>query len=508
MKNYSLLQTQQITIANALGLTLNDPKVIAQLFSDEKNIELAHSVGMGIAIEEQKTVQDIYEKELVDILLDPALGWLGHQAKLDEINILDKSYRLFDYIDDPADLEQRLHFAEILLTAVEDGISNGELSKFQADVHKMAAHTLWMANPHSKPNAISEMNGAYWGQQADEHDKKVKDSVLAFINNSKPSIAQREENFQGNDFAFARDKALGKWKIVSDAQLPDFEITPRKAMLTRSDYLFLPQGTSLKADTFFYDAKTKQLFHLRGPGAFSRPPDNDMRDWTYAKYVLVPREKMPYGEHPNFPNIANYYVYYIAVKTTPVEKAELLSWLGDINVEKYPIIQHSDMTIAYENLSVKKQVAMAPNSGAIKCDWLEGKEALDTSSNKVQASIKSIDTEELSGNVLPCSADFFPHSIFTEPTMKSDLFSSSEPTLSQASPIKEVLKFQDIIFSVDEEATQAVKILENTYQAELEEPTLTVDTKTVTEQKSVSLIPIMNIVENILTNLSHTEQMV
>ncbi len=44
---------------------------------------------------------------------------------------------------------------------------------------------------------------------------------------------------------------------------------------------------------------------------------------------------MPYGEHPDFPNIANYYVYYIAVKKAPVEKAELLSWLGDINVEEH-----------------------------------------------------------------------------------------------------------------------------------------------------------------------------
>ncbi len=185
MKNYSLLQEQQALVAKSLGLSLNDPKVIAKLFADSVNIKLAHSVTMGIVIEEQNTVQDIYNDELVDIMLDPSLGWLGHQVKLDEIKILDKTFNFFDYVDNPADLDQRLKFAEVLLNAIDDAIGNGDFSKLQADALKMADHCLWIANPHTAPNAVGDINGVYWGPQADEYDKQVKDSIFAFLNDNQ-----------------------------------------------------------------------------------------------------------------------------------------------------------------------------------------------------------------------------------------------------------------------------------------------------------------------------------
>ncbi len=192
-KTHSLLEAKQCSIAKSLGLPLNDPKVIAQLFSDKENIKLAHSVEIGLATEEQLTVQNIYKKEFVEIMLDPTLGWLGHQAKLDEIKILDKTFNFFDYVDNPADLEQRLKFAEILLGAIDDGISKGDFSKLQDDVLKMAAHSLWLANPHTTPNAIGDINGAFWGPKADEFDKQVKDSVVAFLNDNLEDLTPPQE---------------------------------------------------------------------------------------------------------------------------------------------------------------------------------------------------------------------------------------------------------------------------------------------------------------------------
>ena len=169
-KDYALLQVEQSKIADSLNLDLNDPKVIGKLFSDARNVDMMHSVAKSIAIEEQKIVQKIYKEELVDILLDPKLGWAGHQFKLDEIKILDKSYNFFDYIDNPADFDQRMAFAEKLLTAIEEGISNGLLSQHQADVAEIAKSALWMGNPYTKADLIGDVNGVVWGQQAEEHD--------------------------------------------------------------------------------------------------------------------------------------------------------------------------------------------------------------------------------------------------------------------------------------------------------------------------------------------------
>lgn len=186
LSNQSLLQQQQAEIAHSLELPLNDAKVIEQLFSDKVSRDLAHSIALGITDQEQKTAQLIYSNELLNIMLNPALGWVGHQAKLDEITVLDKTFNFFDYIDNPADIDQRMNFAEILLNAIEDGISQGELLQFQADIEKNANHTLWMSNPYNTSNTIGEINGAYWGNLADEHDSKVKDSILAFLS-EKPA---------------------------------------------------------------------------------------------------------------------------------------------------------------------------------------------------------------------------------------------------------------------------------------------------------------------------------
>ena len=185
LRIYALLQEKQEAIANKLGLPVNHAKVIEELISEKSNIELMHTVAKGVAFQEQNKVQDIYEDKFVDVLLDPKLGWAGHQFKLDEIKILDKSYNFFDYIDNPADFDQRMAFAEILLTAIEDGISNGLLSQHQADVADMAKATLWMGNPYTKADLIGDVNGVVWGQQADEHDKKVLELVQNFINPEK-----------------------------------------------------------------------------------------------------------------------------------------------------------------------------------------------------------------------------------------------------------------------------------------------------------------------------------
>ncbi len=185
MRAFSQLQEKQDIIAKSHDLPLNNAKVIAELFSDKSNLGLAHTIAMAIADTEQNIVQPMYKDELVSIMLDPYLGSIGNKFNLDEIKILDKSYNFFDYIDNPADIDQRLHYAEILLKAIEVGITSGKLESLQSDVQKTAEHTIWMANPHTASNAIGEVNGAYWGQQADDHDKKIKDRVQAFLNDEQ-----------------------------------------------------------------------------------------------------------------------------------------------------------------------------------------------------------------------------------------------------------------------------------------------------------------------------------
>ncbi|MFI4937775.1 MAG: DUF2515 family protein [Candidatus Berkiellales bacterium] len=179
-KNYSQLQEQQATIAKSLGLPLNDPKVITQLFSDKKNVDLMHSIAMNIAREEQTVVQDMYEQKFVDIIQDPTFSWFGHQATLDEIEILGKTFKFSDYVDDPSDFAQRMNLADKLLQQMENGIGKGEFLKLQDDILKNADCTLWAVNPNTP--GIGGDNGIYWGQRADEYDRKVKDSVLVYLN--------------------------------------------------------------------------------------------------------------------------------------------------------------------------------------------------------------------------------------------------------------------------------------------------------------------------------------
>jgi hypothetical protein len=138
LEKYSLLEAEQSKIASSLGLPLNDSKVIDILFSDEANITRVHMIAMGIADEEQTKVQPIYIDSFTEIIQDQTLGWVGGQFKLDEINILGKSFKFSDYIDNPADFDQRMAFAKILLNEMEESIKNGQFEKIQADVLKMA----------------------------------------------------------------------------------------------------------------------------------------------------------------------------------------------------------------------------------------------------------------------------------------------------------------------------------------------------------------------------------
>ncbi len=182
-KGFAELQTAQKEIAQSLNLSLENLNVISNLFSDEKYLEQAHKIAMNIANQEQKTVQDIYDDDFLAVMLDPALGLIGHAAKLDEIRILDQSFPFFDYIDNPADIDQRLKFAEVLLNAIEEGIRNGEFERLQHEVINHANHSLWMANPNAASHTLGDINGAYWGQQADLCDQEIKNQVIAFINN-------------------------------------------------------------------------------------------------------------------------------------------------------------------------------------------------------------------------------------------------------------------------------------------------------------------------------------
>lgn len=75
MRDYSQVQKQQAIIAASLGLPLNDPKVITQLFQDKKYVYLAHSIAMSISIEEQAIGQNTYEQDLANVFQDPI--WKG-----------------------------------------------------------------------------------------------------------------------------------------------------------------------------------------------------------------------------------------------------------------------------------------------------------------------------------------------------------------------------------------------------------------------------------------------
>lgn len=183
MKDYASLQALHKEIASSLGLSLNDPKVIEQLFSEQSNIDLSREIAMGILNQEQGILQEIYDSELLAIMLDPYWGWFAHQASVDGITILGKTYILLDYIENPGDINQRLGFANKLLEDIGDGIVRGEFAQFQVEVLTAANHTLWMNNPYNR--FLDSVAALFWASEADKHDQKVKDNVLAFLNNKE-----------------------------------------------------------------------------------------------------------------------------------------------------------------------------------------------------------------------------------------------------------------------------------------------------------------------------------
>ena len=124
MKSHSMLKNEQSKIANSLGLPLNESKVIEKLFSNKNNIEIVHNIGMKILEVEQTILQDMYKQDLVDILLDPTLSWVGQLINLSEVPILGKGYKFSDYIENPADINQRIALGNEIFNAIENGIIN------------------------------------------------------------------------------------------------------------------------------------------------------------------------------------------------------------------------------------------------------------------------------------------------------------------------------------------------------------------------------------------------
>jgi hypothetical protein len=285
VKNYSLLQAQQTRIANELNLPQNNPKVVEQLFLNKNNIKLAHSVAMGITQEEQETVDEIYGQELLDVMLNPTLGWIGHQGKLDEIKILNKPYNFYEYVDNPANLEARLKLAEILFLAIEKGISNGELLIFQSEVQTMADLTLWLANPHTAPHLINEINGAYWGARADAHDIKFKEWVVSFIN---------QDSVQSNDH---KDLAINN-PIDNDQQniLPSVFSGENEIVKITVDPLKLFLTTNPN-----YELIAHNLSELLSSGNFNHSPIHP----HYGGGTALWSDELPYLRNPTYIAIYN-----------------------------------------------------------------------------------------------------------------------------------------------------------------------------------------------------------
>lgn len=183
-KNYALLESRQALIADKLGLPLNDPQVIKQLFSDAENSAMIHSTAMETTTLEQVVGQSMYETEFPQVAGKPFNEFMSSLFKLDEITLLDKSIVFSDYVTNPADIGERLKIAEVLIKAAGDGLKAGQFTQYEADVLKAAEQTLWTGNTHVSNLKTSEVNSAYWGEKAEEYDNKLKKLVDDFLKNN------------------------------------------------------------------------------------------------------------------------------------------------------------------------------------------------------------------------------------------------------------------------------------------------------------------------------------
>ena len=176
------IQQNQFEIAQSLGLPSNDPKVIDALFNDQSSLLQIKNTAYKITEYEQNYAQDkIYNDYLIEIMTDPALGIVGHQFKLDGINIDGKDYNMLDYIDNPGDVNQRMAFVEVLIQAGLDSIQNKGLEHYLSDITDKADYTLWLANPFMAPDKIGETNGYFWGQKADEYNQTLLAEIKNFL---------------------------------------------------------------------------------------------------------------------------------------------------------------------------------------------------------------------------------------------------------------------------------------------------------------------------------------
>lgn len=291
--NYHSLQETQQQIADTMELEVNDPKVVKALFSDDGNIELAKSIGIDVTSHEQQKAQPLYNDSVTKILTDPILGMGGDLLQLGGIKITGQYYSMLDYIDNPAELEQRMLFADILLNNVGLAASDPALfSMYQSEVRMSAAYTLWMANPHV--HNLDGENGLFWAKKAETFDTEFLEKIDAFldthydVNQKAEQTVMDEPEPTPENYLVTFDFSENQWRDISE-----FEVTknPNGIWISPDTYpeaMNLVAGYPLIDASIYHDAGSNQSYLFCTADFLPNLPPNYM--WLSLKTYMEPSE--------------------------------------------------------------------------------------------------------------------------------------------------------------------------------------------------------------------------
>lgn len=188
-EDYDNLRENQKKIAQSLNLSNNHPKVIDTLLSEPHNEKLANDAAYNIALHEQNQVQEMYENfELISIMMNPLLGFIGHQFHLDGIEIDGIKYNMMDYVNNPADIDQRMVFVKILTSALMQCVKSKGIESVFSAIQDKANEMYWLANIYTAPDKIGGPNGYYWANKAEYFDEELSLKIIDFIE-LDPSIS-------------------------------------------------------------------------------------------------------------------------------------------------------------------------------------------------------------------------------------------------------------------------------------------------------------------------------
>jgi len=160
--NHEIIVGNLNTIADSLGVSPNDIKAIRQLFSDPQMQALALDVAISFMKHEQGIVQIMYSDELIEAMTNSFLVQAGELFGFTGVKVNDHFYSFAEYVADPGDYNQRVHYFTVVLTAIADVYSNSKaLDSYLFSAHFVAENnSIARINPYSMgtpSNAVEYM---------------------------------------------------------------------------------------------------------------------------------------------------------------------------------------------------------------------------------------------------------------------------------------------------------------------------------------------------------------